>query len=82
MVDLPLTNAPGYIVKASDHPNDDLARFFIVCGAANGEEAALWVCEKVPEQSCEAVRNATEMEVDGMKAGDFRAILVTQALVR
>ncbi|MGX9431383.1 MULTISPECIES: hypothetical protein [Bradyrhizobium] len=79
MVDLPLTHSPGYIVMVYDDENDDLARYFVVCGAADGGEATALVLGSVPEKMGHAVRNASQSEVEGMKAGEFHAVTAASA---
>jgi hypothetical protein len=81
MVDLPLTASSGYIVKVIDHDNDEFARYFVVCGVADGAAATNLVLASVPEKSGEAIRNASQSEIDGMKVDDFHAIPASQALL-
>jgi hypothetical protein len=81
MADLPLVNAPGYIVKVYDHDSDDLARYFVVRGAADGEEASAWIVAGVPEKSGHAHRNATQAEVEGMAPGAWVSISASKALL-
>lgn len=81
MADLPLTASPGYVVKVYDHDNDDLARYFVVCGASDGDEATTWVLAKVPEKAGHAHRNATKAEVEGMAPGDWVPMSTSKALL-
>ncbi|WP_316194438.1 hypothetical protein [Bradyrhizobium sp. SZCCHNRI3052] len=74
MTDPQSTAAPGYVVKVYDHAKDDLARYFVAAGVADGEEAIVTVLKDVPEKIGDCIRNATAAEVQGMAPGGIRSI--------
>ncbi|MGJ4953082.1 hypothetical protein [Bradyrhizobium sp. HKCCYLS20291] len=71
MTDIPVTDAPGYIVKVYDRGRDDQARYFVVCGVSDGAEAVSKVLRCFPGKVGEAVRNANKLEVKGLEPGTF-----------
>lgn len=80
MVDLPLTDAPGYVIKVGDRDNDEFARYFVVCGVPDGTAALTIVLNDVNEMQGEVFRNALKHEVENMKPGESRVMSAMHAL--